>query len=446
MQERLSFPLLTNVHLDVTKCIAESRTAAGDGERVVELRHGSTSIPGSSEAAALHSNEPMNFLSPQRNRTLWPLEPRELSLIFLFWTSLAALSSVNRLLDRPESGFRVISPAGPIAVSFIESWIWAAVTVLIFWLSSRFSLEQSRWLIRIPLLLVIGVVIAVAVYMTVDFARDLLVTPPRPRRGDTLSPWRDIVRFRFLNQFLIYLTILAAAFARKYFMRDQQHAREAVELERRAATLQAQLSNARLDALRMQLNPHFLFNTLHAVSALVERDPGGVRRMIARLSELLRHTMEGGAPNEIPLSNELSLLRRYIEIMEIRFQGRLIVTMEIDDTALVALVPNLVLQPIVENALEHGAARASADGRIDIAARVAEDRLVLTVRDNGPGVADAASAGVGLANTRARLAQLYGDEASLSLTSAPGGGAISEIALPFHTAADLRAEEIRHDH
>jgi two-component system, LytTR family, sensor kinase len=387
----------------------------------------------------------MSLFAPQPNRMRWTLQPRELFLIVLFWTSLAGLSSVNRLLDRPESGFRVLSPAGPIAVSFIESWIWAAVTVLIFWLSSHFSVEQSRWLVRIPLLLLFGVVIAVGVYLAVDFARDLLVTIPRSRRGSTLSPWREVARFRFLNQFLIYLAILAAAFARKYFIRDQQRAREAVDLERRAATLEAQLSNARLDALRMQLNPHFLFNTLHAVSALVERDPGGVRRMIARLSELLRHTMDGGAPNEITLRNELSILQRYIEIMEIRFQGRLTVTMQIDDAALAALVPNLVLQPIVENALEHGAARASADGRIEIAARVAGDRLVLTVRDNGPGVASVAGTGVGLANTRARLVQLYGAEASLSLLSAPGGGAVSEIALPFHTSSDLRAEEIRHD-
>jgi sensor histidine kinase YesM len=250
-----------------------------------------------------------------------------------------------------------------------------------------------------------------------------------------------VARFRFLNQFLIYLAVLAAGFAREYFLRDQQRAREAIELARQTAALQAQLADARLDALRMQLNPHFLFNTLHAVSALVERDPGGVRRMIARLSELLRHTMDSDAPNEVPLRDELSILRRYIEIMEIRFQGRLTVTAQIDDAALDALVPNLVLQPIVENALEHGAARASADGRIEITARLDDgERLVLTVRDNGPGVERNAGAGVGLANTRARLEQLYGDEASLSLTSATGGGAISEIVLPFHTASDLRTE------
>ena len=382
----------------------------------------------------------MSATTQQPDHTRWSLKPREIFLIFLFWTSLASLSSVNRLLNRPDQGFPVFSQAGPIAASFIESTIWAAMTIAIFWLSNRFS-GQWRWITRITLLLVIGVVIAVGVYLAVDLARDTLVTATRPRRIVNLSPWREVARFRFVNQFLIYLAVLAAGFAREYFLRDQQRAREAIELARQTAALQAQLADARLDALRMQLNPHFLFNTLHAVSALVERDPGGVRRMIARLSELLRHTMDSDAPNEVSLRDELSILRRYIEIMEIRFQGRLTVTAQIDDAALDALVPNLVLQPIVENALEHGAARASADGRIEITARLDDgERLVLTVRDNGPGVERNAGAGVGLANTRARLGQLYGDEASLSLTSASGGGAISEIVLPFHTASDLRTE------
>ena len=394
----------------------------------------------------------MTSMSPPSDRARWSLKPRELFLIFLFWTSLAALSSVNRLLDRPDWQFPVVSQAGPVAVSFIESWVWAGMTVLIFWLSHRFStarFSRGRWRwLRIPLLLAIGIAIAVAVYLVVDFARGALITAPvRPRRGGggSLSPWREVQRFRFVNQFLIYLAVLAAGFAREYFVRDQRRAREAVELEAHAAALEAQLSNARLDALRMQLNPHFLFNTLHAVSALVERDPAGVRRMLARLSELLRHTMDSSAPNETPLRDELDILKRYIEIMEIRFQGRLTVSTKIDDAALGALVPNLVLQPIVENALEHGAARAAADGRIEIVARIAGDRLVLTVSDNGPGVGDAPGAGVGLANTRARLAQLYGDAASLTLRSAPGGGAVTEIALPFHTAADLRVEEVGHD-
>jgi len=182
----------------------------------------------------------------------------------------------------------------------------------------------------------------------------------------------------------------------------------------------------------MQINPHFLFNTLHAVSALVERDPGGVRRMIARLSELLRHTIESHATDEVPLREELAFLKRYIEIMEIRFQGRLQVEIKIDDDTLDALVPNLVLQPIVENALEHGVNRATGDGRVSIAARRDGTRLVLSVRDNGPGLDAKNESGVGLANTRARLEQLYGAAASLSLSSADGGGVLAEIALPYH--------------
>jgi sensor histidine kinase YesM len=195
--------------------------------------------------------------------------------------------------------------------------------------------------------------------------------------------------------------------------------------------LQAQLAEARLDALRMQINPHFLFNTLNAVSALVERDPSGVRKMIARLSELLRVTTDSRAADEVPLRQELQLLDRYIEIMEVRFRGRLRVEREIDPAALDALVPNLILQPIVENALEHGASRAAGESVVRIAVRRDGEALKISVRDNGPGVG-ANREGVGLGNTRARLAQLYQSRAGVTLTTADDGGALAEIVLPFH--------------
>jgi hypothetical protein len=382
----------------------------------------------------------MNETRPNRQ-----LSGRELVIIFVFWTSLATLSAVNRLLDPRAFGFRVMSPAGPILLTYIESWVWAAFTPLIFGLSSRFGLERSsRWFMRVLLLLAIGLVIGVTVYALIEISQDLILAPPAiplPRRRGPPPLWvpfEGLGRFRFLNQFLVYLSILAVGFAREYFLRDQARSREAIALEARAATLQAQLADAQMTALRMQLNPHFLFNTLHAVSALVERDPGGVRRMIARLSELLRHTLETGR-DEIPLREELAFLERYIEIMEIRFQGRLRVERNIDEAALDGLVPNLVLQPLVENALEHGAARATGEGRIEIAALRDGDRLLLTVRDNGPGPSTTAGSGVGLANTRARLAQLYGDGAEVSLTAAAGGGGLAEIDLPFRTAE--RAED-----
>jgi LytS/YehU family sensor histidine kinase len=222
---------------------------------------------------------------------------------------------------------------------------------------------------------------------------------------------------RFLNDFIIYLGVLAAGFAREYF--------------RRAAVLQAQLAQAQLSALRMQLNPHFLFNTLHAVSALVERDPSGVRRMIARLSELLRETLEEGGEPERTLDREMEFIRRYLDIMQVRFQGKLEAAISVDPGVGHALVPALILQPLVENAIKHGLSSSPGAGRIEIRARRDDGRLLLSVRDNGPGpAAGPASNGVGLANTRARLSQMYGGD-RLTLRAHADGGAVAEVEIPY---------------
>jgi len=375
----------------------------------------------------LHRSAPMT-IGEGADRPYQRLSSRELLLIFLFWTSLATVSAVSRLLDPRGFGFRVMSPAGPIALAFIEAWIWALFTPLIFWLSSRVSLARSKWIVRIPMIIVVGLAVAMAVYFVLDVARDVIFENALRRGGSVFAPFRDLGRFRFVNQLLVFFSILAAGFAREYFLRDQGRQREAVEL-------QAQLAEARLDALRMQVNPHFLFNTLNAISALVERDPGGVRRMIARLSELLRHTIDRNRSDEVPLREELAFIRRYIEIMEIRFQGRLRVRMEIENEILDALVPDFILQPIVENALEHGVSRAAGAGEITIAARRDGDRVILTVRDNGPGISEnVGSGGVGVANTRERIEHLYGDQGKLMLAPAAEGGTIAEILIPFRAA------------
>jgi LytS/YehU family sensor histidine kinase len=163
--------------------------------------------------------------------------------------------------------------------------------------------------------------------------------------------------------------------------------------------------------------------------------------MIARLSELLRYSLEEATEREVPLEQELIFLDRYLEIMRIRFQGRLEVIIEIDPGVTGALVPNLILQPLVENAVKHGVNKVDDSGRIEIRARRDGERVVLTVRDNGPGLAGVdvpPEEGVGLRNTRARLAQLYGAAQSVTLRDAPGGGLVAEIIVPFHTTADLR--------
>src|SRR5690606_13258006 len=174
----------------------------------------------------------------------------------------------------------------------------------------------------------------------------------------------SVTRLSFLRDLIIYLAVLAAGIAREYFLRYQARQAETVRLQAHAAQLQAQLARARLEALRMQINPHFLFNTLHAVSSLVERDPRGVRRMIAHLSELLRSTLDGPGEQEVTLEKELGFLQRYMEIMRVRFQGRLEVEVDAGAEVLRALVPNLILQPVVENAIKHGTSRVLSTGRI----------------------------------------------------------------------------------
>jgi len=361
-----------------------------------------------------------------------PLRPAELAAIILFWLFFAVLNAAGRLIDPRIPGLRPEVTHAVLILSFIEYAIWALLTVPIVWLAHRFTISSSERASRLLFFLAVGVVLAILVdTISSQFRAHLLPPPPgRPPRG----MFTNIIRFEFLDDFMVYLAVLGAALARDYFLRYQARLEETTRLQSQAARLEAQLAEARLDALRTQLNPHFLFNTLNAVSTLVERDPRGVRRMIARLSELLRHTLDETDEQEIPLDRELDLLRRYLEIMEVRFQGRLAVTMNIAEDVRDALVPNLVLQPLVENALKHGATGAEGEGRVEVSARRDGNLVHLEVRDNGPGpIASSTSSGVGIKNTVARLEQLYGTKQRFSLRAADGGGAIAEVELPYHT-------------
>jgi len=253
-------------------------------------------------------------------------------------------------------------------------------------------------------------------------------------------------RFSFLYDFIVYVVVLGAGLARNYYVRYQARLEEtrrleaeATQLRAESAELHAQVADARLNVLRAQLNPHFLFNTLNAVSTLVDEDPPGARRMIARLSDLLRHTLGESDEQEIPLARELEMLRRYLDIMEVRFQGKLEVSIETEASLDDALVPNLVLQPLVENAFRHGLAQMQTVGRMAVRAARDDGDLVLTVRDNGRGPAKEMREGVGLTNTRARLTQLYGASQRLALTAVSGGGALVEVRFPYHTTPPRRS-------
>jgi two-component system, LytTR family, sensor kinase len=369
-----------------------------------------------------------------------PLRRADWLFILGFWTFFALLTSANTLLD-PNRGFNGIFSSAPIAMAFIESALWAVLTPLVFALASHYQLERGHMLPRICLFFCVGMLIAVAVDVVTGFLRYDVFHLIRGRFADAGPVWR-LQHLWFMNEFLYYVAILAGGIARDYFLRYHSRREQTILLQAQAAQLQAQLADARLAALRSQLNPHFLFNTLHAVSALVERDPRGVRRMIARLSELLRTTLDGADEQEVPLGQELTFTHRYLEIMQIRFQGRLSIQSQVEPAALDALVPNLILQPLVENAIKHGVSKIDEEGRIEIHGRREGDRLVLCVRDNGPRVGEdglrSSSEGVGLRNTRQRLAELYGEDQSLTLRGADDGGVVAEVIIPYHKRSDLR--------
>jgi two-component system LytT family sensor kinase len=203
----------------------------------------------------------------------------------------------------------------------------------------------------------------------------------------------------------------------------------------RAARLERLLMQARLDALAGQLQPHFLFNTLHTISALVLEDPKQANRMITRLSELLRHSFSRERGPLVTLEEEFELLDHYVAIQEARFGDRLRVTFRIDPDSASATVPTLLLQPLVENAIRHGAGKDGGIVQVEIAAARSGNRLRLEVRDNGPGIpagsARNGGAGVGIANTQARLTELYGLGHRFELANGAGGGALATIEIPY---------------
>lgn len=375
----------------------------------------------------------------------------EVGLIFAFWTVLAVLMATSDLLD-PRGDALPQLQLREMLRPFLEFYLWALLTPLIFYASRRFPLSRARAVRHALLHLALAFTVAFATDMVDDYLRVYLTQPPAERPA-AFNPFEDLFVLGFLSELVVYLAILAAGFARDYFLRLGAREREAVQLEAQTATLEQQLAEARLSALRMQINPHFLFNTLHGIATLVERDPKGVRRMIALLSRLLRHALDEADTPEVPLRREMDFLDSYLDIMQIRFQGRLEVRREVAEGLMEALVPHLILQPLVENAIKHGAGQVEGSGRLTVRVQRVGGRLVLSVRDNGPhfggdgAPGDEASdsdvltlkEGTGLSNVRARLEALYGAEGTLTFRAAPGGGLIAQVALPYHTRGDLHA-------
>ncbi len=326
----------------------------------------------------------------------------------------------------------------PKQMSFPRALAWqmsavvinALSTPLVLRLARRYRVERQTWRRTLPFHLLAGVVVSTAwgayhIILDSAFAGNL-----------ANYRWSSLPRIIFVNidkELLVYAIIVVISHAADYYQRYR-------EGELRA-------SQAQLQALKMQLHPHFLFNALHSISALVHTDPEAADKMIARLGDFLRLTLESSAAQVVPLKQEIEFLNCYLEIERTRFRDRLTTRIEVEPQVLDCSVPNLILQPIVENAIRHGVSQRAAHGHVEVRASRQGSSLRLEVRDNGRGLpeGDAAapctkSGGVGLANTRARLQQLYGTDYRFELCNSPAGGVVVTLEIPFEGDARPPAE------
>ena len=333
------------------------------------------------------------------------------------WTTLGLLSAAQRIagalyLGRPAEWGTVL------ANSLADWWSCGLFTPAFVWLVRRFPIRGGGWW-KAALVHVAASAVFVVCKVTI-YAPIFRWINPGVHRSTA-----EMFAFGFYGDFLGYWAAIGVLHAVEYY-------REARAREVEAASLDGALRAAELETLRAQLQPHFLFNTLQAISTLIHRDPPAADRMLTDLGDLLRTSLTSAAAQEVSLADELAFLRRYLDIMAVRFGDRLEVTVSVPDDLLPATVPSLALQPLVENAIRHGMANRDDVGHVLVDARRENSRLMLAVTDDGPGLPSGpAPDGVGLANTRERLRRLYGAEGSVEVRARAGGGTISTLAMPL---------------
>ena len=306
-------------------------------------------------------------------------------------------------------------------------WLVLAVLALIpTWLGFRFPFRRAAWK-PVVAVHVAGIIAFSTAWASIGMLLGLLMHhfPGVPPYAFSYLNWIFItIPFGAL----LYTAMLGCVYAYQYFI-------EAREREAEASRLAAQLSVARLDALRMQLNPHFLFNSLNTVLVLVrDKDTTAASRMLELISEVLRQVLDSSRPREVPLTDELHFVERYLAIEQVRFSDRLRVGWKIEFGAQPALVPDMIMQPLVENAIRHGVARRAQGGTVTISARVVDDSLEISVRDDGAGIKQPEAEGVGFSNTKERLRTLYGEAASMNIARHDTGGTEVVLRLPYRTS------------
>jgi len=349
------------------------------------------------------------------------------------WTLFALFFSTQIYLNiiyhgRSQPFFFILIPW------LICGYLWAALTPVALWLARRFPLEKELIVRRVALHLLFGILISLLQLVAYTFVFQTFV-----HRSSSsifpLGPFQDVVVGQFHFNLLLYCVLVGLYQTFDYYRRFREREQRAAQLELEAAQLETQLTRAQLDALKMQLHPHFLFNTLNTISVLMEEDVNAANEMLLRLSDLLRAALKNNEAHEVTLEEELQFLEKYLQIEQARFHDRLKIRIDPAPETLAAYLPNLILQPLVENAIRHAVAPSTKETTVEIRSRQQNGHLQLSVSDNGEGMIDQAipTNGIGLRNTRARLEKLYGPDQDFRLETNRGGGVHISIKIPFRT-------------
>jgi two-component sensor histidine kinase len=357
------------------------------------------------------------------------------SLIFIAWLipgAIAMLQSTASYLMRD-----ALAREWPWVLMQLPRYLmWALATPLVFSAVRRFPFQRDRFARSLGTHTLFALAFASVielVWLLMSLVLQAFIEPeilPRMRAN-----WAEIYSAAILSRMLsgafMYGATAGIATTLGYHRRFR-------EREVRSAQLEAQLALAQVQALKMQVHPHFLFNTLHAITVLIREDPAAATRVVTRLGDLLRLTLSRATTAQVSFRRELEILTLYLEIERTRFHDRLEIQYDVQPTTLDALVPDLILQPLVENAIRHGVSPNSGTGRIEVISRREGDWLLLEIRDNGTGLPEGATRrdGIGLTTTKARLERLYGTRHELTLTNLPQRGCVARIRIPFQPASE----------
>jgi two-component system, LytTR family, sensor kinase len=356
--------------------------------------------------------------SQPRDATVWKALLIALTAFAMLYTAVSCFIVVVVL--KQEFHAKTI-----ILFNFAQFYFWIALAPLVFLFARRYSITRANWLRPVLFHVCASLPCAFLEAVAAMTAFWLIGLPDSRQLFPTLTNAFDSIGNSFALGVIIYWALVLAAHGLNYYQRYQRE-------ELRTHQLRAQLSQAQLQALRMQLQPHFLFNTLHSINDLVLEDPEGATSMITRLGDFLRITLEGAAAPTVSLRQELEFLHHYLEIEKLRFHDRLRIEIEVDPEVLSAQVPNFILQPLVENALRHGVSARLDTSWVRVRARKTGERLELSVQDNGPGFPDQNTKnGLGLTNTQKRLKYLYGEDQSVRVNRDGNSGASVCLSIPF---------------